>query len=133
VVAGLIILAGRVFIAQRPHHKKHGGLWEFPGGKVEGNETLEAALYREIMEELGWMVKVGELAHRVIGPPEVSEVELHAFWCAIVGGDLSLNEHIRHCWALPQDLHQFPFTCPDQEIVTSLGLLLRFPDFGEGS
>lgn len=52
VAAALIDGNGRVLMQQRPAHKHHGGLWEFPGGKVEPAETLETALIREIAEEL---------------------------------------------------------------------------------
>ncbi|UCC25925.1 MAG: NUDIX domain-containing protein [Gemmatimonadales bacterium] len=44
---------GRLFIAQRPRHKRHGGLWEFPGGKVHSGETRADAVARELQEELG--------------------------------------------------------------------------------
>jgi len=43
---------GLLFVCQRPHHKRHGGLWEFPGGKLEGSEEDEAAVRRELREEL---------------------------------------------------------------------------------
>ena len=49
----LIDADGRVLLAQRPAHKEHGGLWEFPGGKIHAGETPEAALIRELKEELG--------------------------------------------------------------------------------
>ncbi|MCU0574179.1 MAG: (deoxy)nucleoside triphosphate pyrophosphohydrolase [Syntrophobacteraceae bacterium] len=128
VTAALIIAEGRIFIAQRPLHKKYGGLWEFPGGKVESGETLQEALYREIIEELCWRVRVGELVHRVQDPGESEGVELYAFWCSIAEGDLCLREHIDHYWALPEELHQFPFTQPDREIISLLQKLRCFPD-----
>ena len=53
VAVALIDVEGRVLIAQRPAGKEHAGLWEFPGGKVEPGESPEAALVRELREELG--------------------------------------------------------------------------------
>jgi 8-oxo-dGTP diphosphatase len=58
VAAALIDADGRVLVAQRPFDKHHGGLWEFPGGKVESGETPVAALARELREELG--IAIGE-------------------------------------------------------------------------
>lgn len=53
VAAALINPAGRVLLQQRPAHKHHGGLWEFPGGKIEPGERTSSALVRELAEELG--------------------------------------------------------------------------------
>jgi len=128
VTAALIIAEGRVFIAQRPPHKKYGGLWEFPGGKVESGESLREALHREIIEELCWKVEVGELVHRVTDPGLREEVELYAFWCFIAGGDLCLREHVDHYWALPGELDRFPFTPPDREIISLLKELKELPE-----
>ncbi len=59
IVVALAILdrEGRVLMQQRPANKQHGGLWEFPGGKLEAGETLGAAVVREIDEELGLEIK----------------------------------------------------------------------------
>ncbi|MGO8954720.1 MAG: (deoxy)nucleoside triphosphate pyrophosphohydrolase [Rhodomicrobium sp.] len=62
VAAALIDGDGRVLLAQRPAHKEHGGLWEFPGGKIHAGETPEAALVRELKEELGIGVAASCLA-----------------------------------------------------------------------
>lgn len=62
VAAALIDPAGRVLMQRRPAGKAHGGLWEFPGGKVEAAETLESALIREIEEELAIRLDQAALA-----------------------------------------------------------------------
>ncbi len=65
VVAAVLQRGGLVLVCQRPSHKHHGGLWEFPGGKVEVNEDPQAALRRELQEELGLQrVEVGALLYR---------------------------------------------------------------------
>jgi len=61
VAVALIDVRGRVLIAQRPFDKEHGGLWEFPGGKIEPGESPEAALIRELREELGVTVAAEHL------------------------------------------------------------------------
>lgn len=61
VAAALVAPDGCVFVQQRPMAKQHGGLWEFPGGKVEAGETPEAALVRELHEELGIIVNEGAM------------------------------------------------------------------------
>lgn len=62
VAAALIDVAGRVLMAQRPAHRQHGGLWEFPGGKVEPGETPVVALRREMAEELGIRIDLDAVA-----------------------------------------------------------------------
>ncbi|MFN3407120.1 MAG: NUDIX domain-containing protein, partial [Caldimicrobium sp.] len=57
VVSALIQKQGKVLLVRRPLHKKRGGLWEFPGGKVEKGETLEEAIVRELQEELNLIAK----------------------------------------------------------------------------
>jgi len=69
-VVGLCLVAadGRVCMQQRPAGKAHGGLWEFPGGKVEAGETHRSALAREIAEELGIAASAGPGPDRLCGP-----------------------------------------------------------------
>lgn len=62
VAVALLDSSGRVLMQKRRQHKQHGGLWEFPGGKVEDGESLESALLREIEEELGIELLVSALA-----------------------------------------------------------------------
>jgi len=65
VVAGVILKEGKFFLVRRPLHKKDGGLWEFPGGKVEAGEDLLDSLKRELKEELDLEVLEGEVLAKI--------------------------------------------------------------------
>ena len=103
VVCGVIWeKSGKVLACRRAAERHLGGLWEFPGGKVEDGETLEAALARELSEELGARVEVGARLREVSewGDGTVS-IRLTAFWCRISGGEARALEHseLRCCGA----------------------------------
>jgi 8-oxo-dGTP diphosphatase len=117
VTAALIPIEGRIFIAQRPRHKKAGLLWEFPGGKVEPGERLRDGLIREIREELCWDVSVGPLFRKVRSRFDDFSIDLYAFWCEITGGELCLREHADCHWALPSELKRYRFTPADLELT----------------
>ncbi len=127
VTAALITSEGRIFIAQRPPNKKFGLCWEFPGGKVESGESLEASLVREIGEELCWEIRVGELFEHVHFNLQDFILDLFAFWCTIEGGTLHLREHVAYRWATPKELRQFDFTLADQRLVASLEKVSAVP------
>ena len=69
VVAAVIRRGSRVLLCQRPAHKRHGGLYEFPGGKCNGGETIDQAIARELLEELGVTVThIGSVLHSIHDP-----------------------------------------------------------------
>jgi 8-oxo-dGTP diphosphatase len=129
VTAALIPLECRLFIAQRPPHKKNGLLWEFPGGKADKGERLEEALAREIREELGWRVEVRDLFLHVHHDRNDLGIDLFAFWCSIEEGELSLREHVDCCWALPRELRLYRFTEADIQLISPLENLERLPEY----
>lgn len=90
VVAAVIQRDGRVLVSQRPPEKHYPLQWEFPGGKVEAGESPEAALRREIREELGVDIRVGDLIERVhhdYGGGH--DYDLLFYECRIVAGEPS--------------------------------------------
>lgn len=97
VVAACIVREGKVLLVKRPYHKKRGGLWEFPGGKIEGKESPEEALVRELKEELGIEVTVGRELVRIKHAYPDEEIELILFE-AHFEGDLSPKEAEEICW-----------------------------------
>ena len=120
VTAGLLWRDGRVLITKRPEGKHLAGLWEFPGGKQESGETLEACLEREMKEELGIEVRVGKHLHTVHHEYEDRRVSLHLFLCTHLEGDLKPLDFQEIKWVSHEDLPQYRFPSPDLKIIESL-------------
>ncbi len=103
VVAALLQGAdGRVLLARRPEHKAHGGLWEFPGGKLEAGESLQQALARELMEELGIRIAVAQPWQRI----DRRELCLHVLQVRQWQGQPSGMEGQAVEWFEPAELYQ---------------------------
>ena len=120
VTAGLLRRDGRVLITKRPDGKHLAGFWEFPGGKQESGETLEACLKREIKEELGIEVRVDKHIHTVHHEYEDRRVALHLFLCTHLKGDLKPLDSQEIKWVAHEDLHQYRFPPPDFKILKLL-------------
>src|ERR1017187_5283638 len=87
VSAALIFRSGKLLITRRHSDAHLGGLWEFPGGKREPNETFEQCLARELREELGIEVKVGELFEEISHAYLEKTVRLKFFVCELLSGN----------------------------------------------
>ena len=111
---------GRVLVSRRPAGAHLGGLWEFPGGKLEPGEDEESALVRELREELGIEVRPGAscgiLRHRY---PE-REVVLRFRFAEIVAGEPRPLEVDEVRWATPDELGKLHFPEADRPVVTAL-------------
>jgi A/G-specific adenine glycosylase len=129
VTAGLIWNdAGQILIAQRPLEGLLGGLWEFPGGKVEAGETLPQCLQRELREELAIEVEVGELFCVVHHAFTHFRITLHSFSCRHTAGEpQALGVHA-WAWVTPAELARYSFGKADREVIKQLearrGMLL---------
>lgn len=102
VVGAVIVRDGLVMCAQRGAAGNLPGLWEFPGGKVEVGETKQAALAREITEELGCTVAVGAEVTTTVHEYEFGIVTLTTFYCSLVTGSPMLSEHAAIRWLQPE-------------------------------
>ena len=111
VVAAVIRRGGFVLLCKRPQGKRHGGLWEFPGGKVHVGETRDNAVRRELDEELGLRVTgVGALLY---SRQDVGSDYLIEFWEVLVEGEPVLHEHTEARWFAPSDLVVEPLAPTD--------------------
>jgi len=121
VTAAVIEKDGAVLVARRKKTDRFGGLWEFPGGKLEAGESPEEGLRRELKEELNLETSIGPFLG---GFPYVSrylDIELLAFRVTILSGDLVLTDHDEVRWARIGDLREFDFAEPDLPLVELLG------------
>lgn len=120
VTAAVIRREDRVLIARRPSSGLLGGMWEFPGGKLEDGEELGDGLRREIREELGVDVRVGTPLGIYRHAYTHFRITLHAFECSLLNGEPVALEASQIRWVLPQELGQFPMGKVDRQIALRL-------------
>ena len=120
VAAGLIWREGKLLITRRPPGSHLAGFWEFPGGKQEGDESLESCLEREIKEELGVEISVGKPFRTVQYEYETKNITLHVFHCKNLKGLPKALEGQETRWIRPKDFPQYNFPPPDLEIIKAL-------------
>lgn len=121
VAVGIVTNAdGAVLIARRPDHVHQGGLWEFPGGKVESGETVAAALQRELHEELGIAVQAAEPWLHVQHAYEDKSVLLDVWWVRSYAGEPQGREGQPLAWVMPAAMLDLPFPAADQAIIDAL-------------
>lgn len=122
VVAAIIRRDERILITRRLSNVHLPGLWEFPGGKVQANETLPSALQREIREELGVEILVHGEFFFVEHTYPSKTVELHFYDCSICSGEPRPLQVADMCWVTPADLDQFEFPAADAKLIAKLRL-----------
>jgi len=122
----LVDVDGRVLIARRPEGKSLAGLWEFPGGKLEAGETPEAALIRELEEELGIMVSDACLAPLSFVSYGYDNFHLlmPLFVCRRWKGEVRPLEGQELAWVRPLRLRDYPMPPADEPLVPMLCDLL---------
>ncbi len=120
VSAALIFRDGKLLITQR-HAKSHlGGLWEFPGGKRENGETFEQCLVREIREELGVEISVGELFEEIFHDYPEKSVRLKFFICELISGEPQTLGCAAFKWIEKPELAAHEFPAADARLLEKL-------------
>jgi A/G-specific adenine glycosylase len=120
IVVAVIERAGRYLIGRRPPEGLLGGLWEFPGGKVQPGETHQQALARECKEELGIVVKPGGLIATVQHAYTHFRVTLNVYRCAIQKGTPKAKVHTELRWVPPEDFSNFAFPKANHKFLGQL-------------
>jgi mutator protein MutT len=121
VVAALVRdEAGRYLITRRRQGTHLEGLWEFPGGKREADESLEQSLRRELSEELGAVFTVGERVETIRWAYPEKTVVLHFFQCRLAAGTIAPQEGQLMAWVAPADFHRYAFPPADAALLARL-------------
>lgn len=120
VTAAVIRRNGKILLAKRPSKGLLGGMWEFPGGKVERGEGLETCLVREIREELGVGIRVGNALGNYHHSYTHFRITLHAFECKLTNGKPKAIEVDRFVWVVPAAMNDYPMGKVDRLIAGDL-------------
>ncbi|MDH3296993.1 MAG: (deoxy)nucleoside triphosphate pyrophosphohydrolase [Gemmatimonadota bacterium] len=118
IAVALIWDSGRLFIQRRPVDGLLGGLWEFPGGKVEPGESPRQAAVREVVEETGMSIRLTGPAGVVDHAYSHFRITLHAFHAERSGGRAAAGQRSR--WVLPAELDGFAFPTANRKLLVSL-------------
>ncbi len=120
VVAALIQKEGKILLTRRPEGKARGGLWEFPGGKIEPKERPEEALYREIREELGVEIEVGRILAEVEHDYPEIKIRLLCYEGEILRGTPVPLEGQKISWFRPNDIASLELAPADRKLWQKL-------------
>jgi mutator protein MutT len=119
VTAAVIERDGRFLVTRRQRGVHLEGCWEFPGGKCEVGETLEACLARELREELAVDAHVGSEIFAITHDYPERSVELHFFRCAVIGDPLAqLGQDMR--WVTRAEMKSLPFPPADEALIRTI-------------
>jgi len=120
VTAAILRDEDTVLITRRPDTSRHGGMWEFPGGKLDPNETPQEGLRRELREELGIDAEVGDIFEVVYFRYPQAPVLILAYECRHLAGAIRDLEVAEHRWVPVAELHRYDLLPADAPIVTRL-------------
>lgn len=120
VALAVIKKDGKVFIQRRPSSGLMGGLWEFPGGKIEEGESPQQALGRELIEETGFKVRNMKILRNIKHAYTSYKVDLHCYEAEYESGRLKLGAASQGKWVKIEDLKNYAFPAANVELIASL-------------
>lgn len=120
ISAAVMFKEGKVLLARRKKGESNAGLWEFPGGKIRDQETPQACLEREILEELGLVVQAGEVFAESDYVYAHGAIRLLAMVCRVIHGNITLTDHDRVEWVAIPELDQYDLSPADIPIARKL-------------
>jgi 8-oxo-dGTP diphosphatase len=120
VTAAIIRDGDAVLITRRPPESRHGGMWEFPGGKLDAGESPQECLSREILEELGLEVAVESIFEIAYHRYEWGPVLILAFECRILNGEIRHIGISDHRWVSPEEMRLYGILPADRPIIAKL-------------
>ncbi len=123
VVAAVIKKGNQIYATERGYGEFKGG-WEFPGGKIEENETSEEALIREIKEELEIVIKVNDLIDTIEYDYPNFHLSMDCYWCEIVSGNLVLVEAKEAKWLTREELYSVDWLPADLELIDKIAKVM---------
>lgn len=125
VVVGILIRENKILIAERPQDKPYSGYWEFPGGKVEAQETHQKALNRELYEELGIHVQAAQqwFAHTHVYPDKT--IFLDIWLVTQFSGEPQSKENQILRWVSLKEMQEFPLLAGNYPILEKFEILQK--------
>lgn len=122
VVGAVIIENGKILCAQRGPQKTLPLKWEFPGGKIEENESPQEALMREINEEMNCKIEIGDKVEHTVYEYDFGIVHLTTYICKLIEGEPKLTEHVSIKWLLPSELNSLDWAPADIPAIEKLSM-----------
>ncbi len=120
IAVGVVRKGELLLITRRKSEGLLGGLWEFPGGKIEKGETAEQACLREIKEEVGLTVKTGSFVKQVKHEYSHFKIAMDVFICDYISGTVKLDGPVDHRWIVLKEIDNFPFPKANHKFIPAL-------------
>ena len=120
VTAGIVCHQGRILITRRPGGSKHGGMWEFPDGKLDPGESPSQGLRRELREELALEVETSDIFEVVYHRYDWGPVLILAYLCLPLNTRVQNIQVSEHRWVRPEELSDFDILPADRPIIEKL-------------